>query len=63
VLVLRLAIELHYNLTQDLKAIQVLAQELDLITPKAIAMDEREKYVKESSSSWVDIGRTIETIE
>lgn len=63
VLALRLAIILHYNLTQDLKAIQLLGIELDSAMAKAIAMDEREKYVQEKSSSWTDIGRTLETIE
>jgi len=60
VLVLKLAIALHYNMTQDLKAIQLLAIELDLAMPKAIAMDEREKYVKESSNSWAEVGNTQE---
>lgn len=60
---LRMAIELSYNLTQDLKAIQLFARELDFAMDKAIAMDEAEKYVKESSSSWVDFGRKTETIE
>ena len=63
VLVLYLAIALHYNITQDLKAIQLLAQEYDYAMSKAIAMDEREKYVKEFSSSWVDIGNKTDTIE
>ncbi len=63
VLTLKMAIELHYSMTQDLKAIQQLAFELDRAMPKAIAMDERKKYVKESSSSWVDIGHTQETLE
>ena len=60
VLVLKIAIELHYNLTQDLKAIQLLAQELDLAMSKAIAMDERGKYVKEFSTSWQEVGNTQE---
>ena len=63
VLVLYLAIELHYNLTQDLKAIQLLAAELDIRMPKAIAMDERGKYVKEFSSSWVEAGNKTDNIE
>ena len=62
VLALKLAIELSYNLTQDLKAIQLFGQELDLAMDKAIAMDETEKYVKESSSSWQTAGRTTEVL-
>ncbi len=60
VLVLKLAIALHYSMTQDLKAIQLLAIELDLAMPKAIAMDERQKYVQESSQSWQEVGNTQE---
>lgn len=63
VLVLDLAIELVYNLTQDLKAIQLLAQERDYVLDKAIAKDEKEKYVKEYSTSWVDAGRNTNIIE
>ena len=63
VLVLKLAIALHYNITQDLKAIQLLAAELDLAMPKAIAMDEAEKYVQEYSTSWVDAGNVTSTLE
>ncbi len=62
-LVLKLAIELHYNLTQDLKAIQLLENDFDIAIHKAIAMDERGKYVKEFSSSWQDMGNTQELIE
>ena len=60
VFVLKLAIALHYSLTQDLKAIQLLALELDLAMPKAIAMDERQKYVQEASMSWQEVGNTME---
>jgi hypothetical protein len=63
VLVLKLAIALHYNLTQDLNAIQLLHAELDLALPKAIAMDEKQKYNQEYSSSWVDAGNVTDTIE
>ena len=63
IVVLRMAIELHYSMTQDLKAIQLLAEELWRAKAKAIAMDEREKYVQESSNSWADIGHTQETIK
>ncbi len=63
VLVLKMAIALHYNLTQDLKAIQLLEQELVFALPKAIAIDEGEKYVREESTSWVSIGRNLEVLE
>ena len=63
VLVLMLAIKLHYNLTQDLKAIQLLEYDLDKARSKAFALDEREKYVKEYSTAWVDAGHTTDTIE
>ncbi len=63
VLVLALAIKLHYNLTQDLKAIDKLAQELDVALPKAIGLDEERKYVQEKSSSWVDAGNINDNIE
>ena len=63
VFVLKLAIEMHYNLTQDLKAIQMLSYELENAMSKAIAMEERQKYVKEYSSSWVDIGHNTDEIE
>ena len=57
VLSLKLAIELSYNLTQDLKAIQLFSQDLDLAMDKAIGMDEAEKYVQESNNDWVNAGR------
>jgi len=63
VLVLMLAIKLHYNLTQDLKAIQLLEYDLDKARSKAFALDEREKYVKEYSTAWVDAGHTTDTIK
>ncbi len=59
-LVLKMAIELHYNLTQDLKAIQLLENDFDIALHKAIAMDERGKYVKEGSQSWQEVGNTQE---
>lgn len=62
-LVLRMQIKLHYNLTQDLKAIQLLSAEYDRVWSKAVAMDEREKYVQEYSSSWQDAGNVNDEIE
>lgn len=63
VLVLKLAIQLVYALNQDHKAIQGLEFDLDRAMSKAIAMDEREKYVREFSSSWQDVGHTRDTLE
>jgi hypothetical protein len=62
-LVLNLAIELHYNLTQDLNAIQLLERERDRKKPKAIGMDERKKYNREKSTAWVDAGHVSDTLE
>jgi len=59
-LVLKLAIALTYNLTQDLKSAQLLWQDYMIAHDKAVAMDERGKYVKESSSSWQNVGNTQE---
>ena len=61
--VVKLAINLHYNLTQDLNAIQLLERELMFKKNTAFAMDERRKYVQEKSTSWVDAGHTTEMIE
>jgi hypothetical protein len=63
VLILKIAIALHYNLTQDLRAIQLLEVEYDRAMSKARAMDEREKYVREYSTSWVDMGHSREIPE
>jgi len=62
-LVVNLAIDLHYNLTQDLNAIQVLKEKQMVKKHKAFAMDERRKYVKEKSTSWVDAGHNTDFIE
>ena len=62
-LVLKIAILLHYNITQDLNAIQLLEFDYDRAISKAKAMDEREKYVKEYSTSWVDSGHVTDFIE
>jgi len=58
VLVLSLAVELSYNLIQSsIHSERLLIELQDIVLPKAIALDEQEKYVKESSDSWVDAGR------
>lgn len=54
----RLAAHLAYDLVQNLTFQQQLITELEQIyLPRAIGMDNREQYVLESSSSWVDAGR------
>lgn len=59
VLVLSLAVELSYNLIQSSTHSERLLIELqDIILPKAIALDEQEKQVTESSTAWVDAGRS-----
>lgn len=62
VLVFDIAIELTYNINQDLKAIQLLQFNRSDAMAKAIAMDERNKYVKETNPSWVNAGNTAEVI-
>lgn len=64
VLAMKIAIGLTYRISQDLKKVADLKDELIHYTiPKAIANDNREGYVQESSSSWQDIGRTLTTLE
>lgn len=58
VLVLSLAVELSYNLIQSSTHSERLLIELqDIVLPKAIALDEQEKQVTESSTAWIDAGR------
>ena len=59
-LYLKLAVELTYNITQDLKSAQIIFQDYMLALDKAIAMDERGKYNQESSQSWQQVGNTME---
>ena len=63
VLVLDVAIGLVYALNQDLKAVEHLEFDRDKAYNKAIALDEQEKYVQQSSSSWVDAGNITDTLE
>ncbi len=63
VLVLDVAIGLVYALNQDLKAVQHLEFDREKAYNKAIGLDEQEKYVREFSSSWVDVGNTRDTLE
>ncbi len=59
VLYLSLAVELAYSIIQSATFMERLINELERIQlPRAIARDEKEQYVQESSSSWVDAGRT-----
>lgn len=59
-----MAIEAAYGILQSATASERLRLEYDeKILPKAIAIDEKKKYVQESSSSWVDAGHTVFNLE
>lgn len=59
-----LAYHLAYNIVQSKNHANVIFDELHLkVLPKAIALDEQDKYVQEESSSWVSLGRTTTTLE
>ena len=59
-----LAIESAYGITGSRKLAEDLRIEYDeRVLPKAIALDERGKYVREQSSSWVEMGHTKFTLE
>lgn len=64
VLYSKLAVHLCYKLVQNSAMYERLLSEFEqIILPRAISRDEGKKYVQESSSSWVNIGRTTTTIE
>jgi hypothetical protein len=64
VLYTMLAYELAFNIVQNSKLAGDLLQELHFkVLPKAIALDERDQYVEEGNNNWVDIGRSIATIQ
>ncbi len=63
VLVLDVAIGMVYALNQDLKAVQHLEFDREKALSKAMGLDEREKYVKEFSSSWQDAGNVTPILE
>jgi len=57
VLWLTLAVELTYDIIQSSAHSERLINELEqLALPRAIAMDEQEKYEQEESNSWVEAG-------
>ena len=57
VLAMALAIEYAFSVIQSATMAERLRIEYDeRILPKAIALDERGRYVQESSSSWQDVG-------
>ena len=61
---LKLASDLAYDLVQNSAFGDRLLQEYEaIILPRAIGLDNREIYVKEFSSSWVDAGHTTTNIE
>ena len=61
---MKIASDLAYDLVQN-SALgdRLLAEYLEVWLPKAIGMDNREKYVQESSNSWVAAGHTRMSIE
>jgi len=60
VLWLTLAVELTYDIIQSSAHSERLINELEqLALPRAIAMDEQEKYEQEESNSWVDAGNRV----
>lgn len=60
----KLASDLAYDLTQNSALGDRLLNEYEtILLPRAIGLDNREKYVKESSNSWVAAGHTTTRIE
>ncbi len=59
----KMAVSLTHAITQDLALADRLTLKMEDAIKKAIAVDERGKYVQESSSSWVDMGNTREIVE
>ena len=54
---LSLAVELTYDIIQSSAHSERLITELiDIVLPKAIAMDEQERYIEEEDQSWVEAG-------
>lgn len=61
---LKIASDLAYDLVQNSALGDRLLQEYEtIILPRAIGLDNRAKYVQESSDSWVAAGHTRQTIE
>ncbi len=59
VLYLSCARELAYSIIQNATFQEQLIDEIELVAlPRAISRDEQGQYVQESSSAWVDVGRT-----
>jgi hypothetical protein len=64
VLAAKIAIKLGFRRVQKKQIARALMEEFNLVTlPKAIALDEQEDYLREVSSSWVDIGNNTSTLE
>jgi hypothetical protein len=60
----KLAVHLCYDLVQNASIQQQLLTELEQIyIPRALGMDNREQYVQELSTAWVDAGRKRSYIE
>jgi hypothetical protein len=64
VLYTMMAAQLAYRLKESSKHYERITMELEqVVLPRAIAMDEQERYVQEESTSWVNIGRSVDTLE
>lgn len=57
VLYLSIAVELSDNVTKSVAKTERLEEKLERAIDKAKGLDERRKYVREVSTSWVDAGR------
>lgn len=61
---LKLASDLAYDLSQNSALGDRFLQEYEtIVLPRAIGMDNRERFVQESSDSWAAAGHTRQTIE
>ena len=60
---LKLANHLAYNITAKKQHNNAIYEEMQIAKRKAIALDERDVYVQEFSSSWVDTGNNTSTLE
>ena len=61
---LKLAADLAYDIVQNIALGDRLLQEYEtVVLPRAIGLDNREIYVKESSDSWIAAGHTTTFIE
>jgi hypothetical protein len=60
---LSIAYHLSYNLVQNKRHSNALFEEVRIAKRIALTSDEQDRYIQESSSSWVDIGNSTSTLE